>query len=182
MEKLTPKQQRFVEEYLVDLNATRAAIDAGYSKKSARLIGCENITKPNIQEAIQKSKIERSERTKVTVDMVLKELATFGFSNIQDYLKHSQDDLAIFKSIDDMPENAARAIESIKVNTREGKIEFKLHNKPKGLELIGRHLGMFIDKIGFDKDSLPDKINVGITIDGNGTGPRKDSPDSKSKN
>ena len=59
--KLTPKQQRFIDEYLIDLNATQAAIRAGYSPRTARAIACENLAKPDIQEAIAEAKRERSE-------------------------------------------------------------------------------------------------------------------------
>jgi hypothetical protein len=68
---VTPKQRRFVEEYLVDLNATRAAIRAGYSEKTARAIACENLTKPYIAEAIRKAQAELSEATKVTREWVV---------------------------------------------------------------------------------------------------------------
>ena len=70
---LSPKQQRFVEEYLLDLNATQAAVRAGYSKKTARAIASENLAKPNIQEAVAKAKQERSEATKVDAKWVLKQ-------------------------------------------------------------------------------------------------------------
>ncbi len=69
--KLTPKQQRFVEEYLIDLNATRAAGRAGYSEKTARQIGSENLSKPAIQEAIARAKRDRSEATKIDAEYVL---------------------------------------------------------------------------------------------------------------
>ncbi len=68
---LSPKQQRFVEEYLIDLNATQAAVRAGYSKKTARAIASENLAKPYIQEAVAKAKRERSEATKVDAAWVL---------------------------------------------------------------------------------------------------------------
>jgi phage terminase small subunit len=71
--KLTPKQQRFVEEYLIDLNATQAAIRAGYSRNSARQIGDENLSKPGIADAVAKAKRERSEATKVDAEWVLKQ-------------------------------------------------------------------------------------------------------------
>ncbi len=76
--KLTPKQQRFVDEYLVDLNATQAAIRAGYSKNSARQIGEENLSKPVIAAAVAKAKQERSEATKIDAkwDTVVKEIVT----------------------------------------------------------------------------------------------------------
>ena len=67
----TPKQLRFIEEYLIDLNATQAAIRAGYSKKTAKDIGCENLAKPNIAAAIQAGMDKRSERTEITQDYVL---------------------------------------------------------------------------------------------------------------
>ena len=69
---LTPKQQRFVDEYLIDLNATQAAIRAGYSRNSARQIGVENLTKPVIAAAVAKAKRERSERTEIDAEWVLR--------------------------------------------------------------------------------------------------------------
>ena len=71
---LTPKQQRFIDEYLIDLNATQAAIRAGYSPRTARAIACENLAKPDIQEAIAEAKRERSEATKIDAEWVLREL------------------------------------------------------------------------------------------------------------
>ena len=68
MSDLSPKQQRFVEEFLIDLNATQAAIRAGYSEKTAAAIGCENLTKPEIAAAIAASQAARSARTEITAD------------------------------------------------------------------------------------------------------------------
>ncbi len=70
---LTPKQQRFIDEYLIDLNATQAAIRAGYSPRTARAIACENLAKPDIQEAIARAKRDRSEATKIDAEWVLKQ-------------------------------------------------------------------------------------------------------------
>ena len=80
--RLTAKQQRFVEEYLVDLNATQAAIRAGYPEKTARSIGAENLTKPVIEEAIADALKARRLRTEITQDRVLEELALIGFADI----------------------------------------------------------------------------------------------------
>ena len=74
MAKLTPKQQRFVEEYLIDLNATQAAIRAGYSEKTAKEIGSENLTKPNIAKAIAEAQEKLSNKAQVTVEMVVQGL------------------------------------------------------------------------------------------------------------
>ena len=90
---LTEKQKRFVEEYLVDLNATQAAIRAGYKEKTARSIGAENLTKPDIQKAISKAIDERSKRTEVTQDKVIEEIAKNAFKQASDLydseMKHS---------------------------------------------------------------------------------------------
>lgn len=72
--KLTPKQQRFVDEYLIDLNATQAAIRAGYSKKTAYSIACENMTKPDIADAIAKGRAEIAKRNELTIDDLINEL------------------------------------------------------------------------------------------------------------
>ena len=85
MAKLTPKQQRFVDEYLIDLNATQAAIRAGYSEKTAKEIGSENLTKPNIAKAIQEAQESLSNKTQLTVDMVVQGL----LKEAQDYAEGS---------------------------------------------------------------------------------------------
>lgn len=89
MAKLTPKQQRFVDEYLIDLNATQAAIRAGYSPKTAQEIGAQNLSKLIIAQAIEQAKAERSERTKINQDEVLKmwhDLATVDYNEISQLL------------------------------------------------------------------------------------------------
>lgn len=85
MANLTPKQQRFVEEYLIDLNATQAAIRAGYSEKTAYSVGHENLKKPEIQKAIEEAKNQVSKRTELTVDMVVQGL----LKEAQDYAEGS---------------------------------------------------------------------------------------------
>ena len=82
---LTAKQERFVQEYLVDLNATQAAIRAGYSVRTARAIGQENLTKPDIQAAIQAALRDRQTRTEITQDTVVEELAKIGLAEAHDY-------------------------------------------------------------------------------------------------
>lgn len=79
MSKLTNKQSRFVEEYLIDLNATQAAIRAGYSEKTAQIIGFENLSKPIIQEDLQKRMDAQSKRTEITADQILQEIASIAY-------------------------------------------------------------------------------------------------------
>lgn len=139
------KHERFCQEYLFDLNGYKAAKRAKYSEKTARVQASQLLTKLNIQKRIIELQEERSERTQISQDRVLKELACLGHSNIKRYIKHAATGFISFKDIDDISEEDARAIEAIKVNYKEGRIEFKLHSKTKTLEMIGRHLGMFKD-------------------------------------
>ena len=145
MAKLTKKQKLFIDEYLIDLNATQAAIRAGYSVESARDIGCENLTKPNIQQVIAERMAERSRRTGVNADRVVAELAKIAFVNAEDVIDA---ETATIKP------NAARedtaAIQSVKVKVfgEDGlEREIKMADKLKALELLGKHLGMFKDKV-----------------------------------
>ena len=161
--KLTNKQKRFCQEYLIDLNATKAAIRAGYCKKNARQIGSENLTKLDIQQEIKRLMDARAKKTEITAEQVLRELAKIGFSDITDFVEFGQQEAETEK------ENA-NAAHYIKIKssadvdgsqiaevreTRSG-IVFKLHDKTKALELIGKHLGMFKDvhEIG-GKDGEP---------------------------
>ena len=77
--KLTAKQKMFVAEYLIDLNATQAAIRAGYSKHTAKSVGCENLTKPDIAQEIQEAMDERTKRTRLDADSILNEIAGIGY-------------------------------------------------------------------------------------------------------
>jgi phage terminase small subunit len=179
-EELTDKQRMFIEEYLIDLNATQAAIRAGYSEDTARQIASENLSKPYIQEAIQEAKQERIERTKITQDKVLQELAKIGFANIKDYLsvedfeieagfeldENGQPDkskpikklvrgVKIFET-EQLDDDKASAISEIR-QTKTG-ISLKLHDKIKALEDIGRHLGMFNDKLNINADVVTQDV------------------------
>jgi len=166
MAKLTKKQKKFCDEYLIDLNATQAAIRAGYSEKTARFIGAENLTKPNIQEYIQQRMNEREKRTEITQDMVLRELAKIAFPNGSDFAKvvtkprkkmvwndeiqeyeekEVEEQFVEIIDTDLLPDDKKAAIASIK-ETKYG-IVVEPYDKLKALELIGRHLGMFKDKI-----------------------------------
>jgi phage terminase small subunit len=96
---LTQKQRRFVEEYLIDLNATQAAIRAGYSKDSARSIGCENLTKPDIADEIAKLRKAQSERTGVTADQVMQELTKLATPKQTRFVEEYLVDLNAFRPL-----------------------------------------------------------------------------------
>lgn len=142
---MTQKQKRFIEEYLIDLNATQAAIRAGYSPATAKDIGCENLAKPNIRTHIDRAMAERSKRTGVNADRVIQELAKIAFVNATEVI----DPKTATVKEDALPEDTA-AIQSVKVKTfgEDGlEREIKMADKLKALELLGKHLGMFKDKV-----------------------------------
>ncbi|WP_068113375.1 terminase small subunit [Tropicimonas marinistellae] len=112
--KLTPKQRRFVEEYLTDLNATQAAIRAGYSQQTAREIGYENMTKPHISAAISAAQAERSRRLRLSQDAVLQGLAKIGFADIRKIFTAD----GKLKAVADLDDDIAGAIAAVDVVTR----------------------------------------------------------------
>lgn len=142
---LTKKQKRFIDEYLIDLNATQAAIRAGYSPGTAQQIGSENLSKPVIRARLDKAIAERSKRTGVNADRVIMELAKIAFVNAEDVIDM---DTATVKA-GALPEDTA-AIQSVKLKTfgEDGlEREIKMADKLKALELLGKHLGMFTEKV-----------------------------------
>lgn len=142
--KLTPKQRRFVDEYLIDLNATQAAIRAGYSEKTARQIASEYLTKPHIQAEIQKRQNRLQNKLEITQERVLQELAAIAFANGADFAKvvniGSLPTVEMIPTEELSPEKLP-AIAGIKA-TQTG-VEVKLHDKVKALELLGKYLGTF---------------------------------------
>lgn len=144
--KLTDKQQCFVDEYLIDLNATQAAIRAGYSAKTADRIGPELLGKTCVSEAISKKMAARSRRTGVNAERVVLELAKVAFAKMTDIV----DSKGRIKE-DASPDDLA-CIESIKYKESDNEYggsverEVKIASKLKALELLGKHLGMWSDK------------------------------------
>lgn len=143
MPRLTPKQARFVEEYLTDLNATQAAIRAGYSQKMAGRIGFQLLEKTGIQTAIQASQLERSARTGITADRVVKEIARVAFSNLSDVMEWTPAGIEVKRS-DEIAPDAAAAIAEIS-ETNAG-LKVKLHNKVAALEQLAKHVGLYNDR------------------------------------
>ena len=148
----------------MDLNATQAAIRAGYSPQSAYSIGQENMKKPVIKNAIDKAMAERSKRTGINQDRILIELAKIGFLNPVDVI--NMDDATIRG---DANREDTAAIASVKVKTiptEDGEIverEVKTYDKIKALELIGKHIGMFVDKLNVNAEMA---VKIVDDIDG----------------
>lgn len=165
--ELTGKQRAFVREYLVDLNATQAAIRAGYSVSTARQQGQRLLSNVDIDKAISAAMDLRAKRTEVTADRVLQELAKIGFADIrkavtwQTSMITEEDnpdggDVAVIKNVvtntvqlvasEDIDDDTAAAISEISQNAAGG-MKIKLHDKRAALVDMGRHLGMFKDKL-----------------------------------
>lgn len=178
--QLNPRQARFVEEYLVDLNATQAAMRAGYAPGSAPVAGARLIKNAKVQEAITAGMAARSRRTEVTADRVLREMARIGFSDLRRCFGPEGQLLRP----EQWGDEAAPAIASVKVTTRpSGEVdendnpiieqvhELKLWDKPGALRDMAKHLGMFVDQHryvdGDGKDvKMPDVVRwVGVRAD-----------------
>lgn len=144
---MTEKQKIFADEYLIDLNATRAYRKAYPSVKrdeTAAQAGSRMLRNVKVAAYIQERMQERQKRTEITQDRVLQELAAIAFAKATDYAE-VKDECVKIKDTKDLDEQQIRAIAGIK----EGKfgIELKLNDKEKALELLGRHLGMFKDRV-----------------------------------
>lgn len=144
------KHERFCQEYIVDLNGAKA-YERTYGKvKAARIQACKLLTKANIQERIAELKEIRSERTIITQDMVLKELKILAQSDFRDYGEVVNElgiDRLKLKKFSEMKGDETKAIKSISEHiTEKGvQLKFKLHGKEKPLELLGKHIGMFVE-------------------------------------
>lgn len=146
--KLTDKQKRFIEEYLVDLNATQAAIRAGYSERTAYSIGEENLKKPEIKRAIEESQLNRSSRVQITQDDVIRML-------IENIEKSSGTKQVVITQ-------TRKSEDGEFVGDDVAQFVYEPSSVNKALELLGKHLGMFKDKLDVttgDKP-LPTVINV----------------------
>ena len=139
--RLTPKQQQFVDEYLIDLNATQAAIRAGYSSRTARAIASENLAKPHIQDAIAKAKMERSEATRIDAEWVLKQAVELHQRCMQEI----------------KPARNPKTREQMKDEDGNLLFTFNAAAANRALELVGKHVD-----IGAFRDRL--EVSGGITL------------------
>jgi len=149
--KLTDKQERFCDEYIIDLNATQAAIRAGYSEKTAYSIAEQNLRKLDIQTRIKELQEKIQKRNELKADDVIQELRKIGFMDIGELYQENGN----VKSVNQLSDKAKASISSIKVTEKvlktagddsalvERTTEMKLWDKGKALVELGKHLGIF---------------------------------------
>lgn len=164
---MTPKREQFVKEYLIDLNATKAAERAGYSKKTAYSMGQQLLKDIEVAAALEKAQQKRSMRTEITADRVLKELGLIGFSDLRGMF----DDAGKLRPVHELEEHVSRAVASVEVTkertrrdgdtvSEEFVTKVKVWDKVKALELIGRHLAMWKDRVEVD---TPEPFRIELT-------------------
>ncbi len=173
---LSRRQTKFVAEYLVDLNATQAAIRAGYSRKTAHVIGYENLGKPRIKAAVDAGHGRALEAVGVSRVRVLRELAAVGMADIRKCYDERGNLLAIDQLDDataasiagvDIEELYERNDDGVRVNT--GRVrKIKRFDKTKALELLGRHLGLWTDPAppAAEGPGLTVIVQNGVQVDG----------------
>lgn len=163
---LNARQELFVQEYLKDLNATQAAIRAGYSERTARQTGAWLMAHPVISTRVREAKEQRIERVKIEQDDVLRELNILLKSSV-DHFTVSEGGRIVETA--NAPENAIRAVSSVKHKVRrwkgksgeteEEETEFRLWPKDKAVEMSMRHLGLMVDRLKIeDADEILAKV------------------------
>jgi phage terminase small subunit len=142
MSKLTAKQSQFCQEYLIDLNATKASVRAGYSAKTATAIGAENLTKPDIQARIEELRQSQQQRTEIEADWVVDRLRKIADFDIRSICTYDAASGWKFKPIDKWDESAFTTVTLCGVD-KDGKPKLKAESKVSALETLAKYLGMF---------------------------------------
>jgi phage terminase small subunit len=161
---LNPRKQRFITEYLVDLNATQAAIRAGYRRTSAHNQGCRLLRDPEVAQAVTHAQQARAERTAITQDRVLREYARLAFFDARQVLYPDGSP----RPLHELDEDTAAAISGIEISTLAGRArdgseaatvrKYRLADKKPALDALARHLGLFIDKPEHTDGTLAERL------------------------
>ena len=153
-QKLNPRQQLFIKEYLIDRNATKAALRAGYSPKTAYQIGSQLLKNVEIYKAVNSSLERQMKRLDISADRVLQEIACLSFYDPKDF-----EGVNSPEDIKNLPEHVRRAIIGWDWN-KNGKFVLKISPKTPSLDQLGRHLKLFTDKIEIHDVTLAEKIKA----------------------
>jgi phage terminase small subunit len=146
---LTPKQARFVEEYIVDLNGRQAAIRAAYSPKTAEVQASRLLRNAKVQQALKTAMRAQSRRTEITADSVVAEYAKVAFANVRDFLPKEGETIDLSR----LDQDRTAAVEELSIDevvdsagVLHRRTRLKLHDKQAALTNLARHLGMFTDR------------------------------------
>lgn len=139
---LTPRQQRFVDECLVDLNGKQAAIRAGYSPNCAEVTASRLLRNAKVAAAVAEARRERAERTAITQDSVVQGLARIAFSDVRDLF----DDDGYPLPPNRLPDQVRGAVASITIGENHRSMRIRMCDKLRALELLGKHFGLFKDQ------------------------------------
>jgi phage terminase small subunit len=172
IDSLNDKQRAFCEEYIIDFNGAQAAIRAGYAEKTARITAAKLLTKSNIQTYLSELIQDRKERVKVSQDDVVRELSHIAFDDIKNYLKFKTEKVKVdevdgkpiydYKTIVDVKDSQTidtRNIQEVAIATN-GAFKFKLYGKDDALVNLGRHLGIFNDKLNLTGEEGASEIKI----------------------
>lgn len=153
---ITPKQARFVEEYLIDLNGKQAAIRAGYAPKAAEVQASQLLSNPKVAAYLQERKAKLAAKLEITQERVLNELAKVGFANMADYMRAGANGDP-YLDFSKLTRDQAAALSEVTVedfvdgrgdDARDvRRVKFKLADKLGALDKLGRHLGLFKDRV-----------------------------------
>jgi phage terminase small subunit len=163
--KLSAKRQRFVDEYCVDFNGTQAAIRAGYSANSANMQAARLLTNDSVRKALDEKRLEIAESSKLKVSDVIDELRNIAFSDITQVISFSASKAKV-KSSRKLTEDAKKTIASVS-QTQNG-LTVKLHDKVKALELLGRYLNIFTDRVEVEGRGLGLILNMNAPVSESG--------------
>lgn len=156
VKQLTPRQERFVEEYMIDSNATQAAIRAGYAVKGAEVTGCKLLRVPKVQALVDQKRTALAKRTEVSAERVIAEYCKIAFADMKDYVTIETATGNVRLDFSKIPAGGTAAIAEITQEeytdgvgeaAREVKrTKFKLHDKLRALDALAKHLGLFVDR------------------------------------
>ncbi|MCB0302836.1 MAG: terminase small subunit [Calditrichaeota bacterium] len=154
---LTAKQEAFCREYVVDRNATQAAIRAGYSERTAGFQGHDALKKPKVAKRIAELEADIAERNDISVDRLVQELKEIALSDVTQLAETLSGSTFTVKSLEEIPPDLRRCIESIQ-STKDG-IKIKLWSKTSALDMLMKHLG------AYEKDNRQKGGDIGEHID-----------------
>ena len=167
MAGLTAKQRRFAQEYIVDLNGSRAAERAGYSPKTAYSIANQLLNKLEVQLEVQAMMKARERRVDISADRVLTELARIAFADTTDAVRIENGSVVV-RDTSELSNDTRLAISEIKETKTAmggGSLGVKFHDKKGALELLGRHLGLFKENLSGEEMLMPTRLIVEV-VDG----------------